>query len=441
MKKTFLADISDMIYQNNAIEPALYEKFDVKRGLRHQNGTGVLVGLTKIGAVHGYQIIDGEKIPQQGRLYYRDYELKELDRLFKKTSKYSFEKTIFLLLFGQLPTDEQLLTFREELFKRQDLPEEFTENFLLRKPSKNIMNQLQRAVVCMYTIDDNPDDISLPNLIAQTVNMIAKFPSILTYSYNAHRHKHCQESLVIHSPQPDFSIAENILHMLRHDNEYSQVEVETLDLLLVIHAEHGGGNNSTFTSHVVSSTGTDTYSAIAASIGSLKGPKHGGANTMVAQMIANIKENVENPTLEALEVYLGEMLRGQKFDGSGLIYGLGHAIYTISDPRADLLRQKAEQLAESKGELALYNLYKNVEIAAIRALKNVRGVDFAICANVDFYSSFVYQLLCIPQDLYTPLFATARIASWNAHRIEQLVFDKKIIRPAYKAIDALGNLL
>ena len=441
MDDKFLDALSAIIKQNNNIEPELYEKLDVKRGLRHQNGTGVLVGLTKIGSVHGYNIKDGIKIPEIGRLYYRDYELAMLASVLKLENRFSFEKTIFLLLFGKIPTSVELNLFMSSLREIQDLPEEFTENFLLRKPSTDLMNQLQRAVLCLYTLDDNPDDISLNNLIRQALNIIGKFPSILTYSYHAYRHKHFNDSLVIHPPKDDLSIAENILYMLRHNNDFTRIESSTLDLLLVIHAEHGGGNNSTFTSHVVSSTGTDTYSAISASIGSLKGPKHGGANTMVSKMINNIKENVDYTNDEKLKEYLRKILAKEAFDGSGLIYGMGHAIYTISDPRAELLKEKAEELAKSKDRLEEFEIYKNIELLTKELFKEIKGEHYAICANVDFYSGFVYQLLNIPESIYTPLFATSRIASWNAHRIEQIIFDKKIIRPAYKAVDGNGNVL
>ncbi len=441
MDDKFLDSLSKIIKQNNVIEPELYDKYDVKRGLRHKNGTGVLVGLTKIGSVHGYRIEDNKKIPEEGRLYYRDYELKKLASILKVEDRFSFEKTMFLLLFGEVPTSAELNLFISSLNELQNLPEEFTENFLLRKPSIDLMNQLQRAVLCLYTIDDNPDDISLNNLIRQALSIIGKFPSILTYSYNAYRHKHFNDSLVIHNPRADLSIAENILYMFRHNNDFSRIESTTLDLLLVIHAEHGGGNNSTFTSHVVSSTGTDTYSAISAAIGSLKGPKHGGANSMVSKMINNIKENVDYSDKKKLREYLRKMLNKEVFDQSGLIYGMGHAIYTLSDPRAELLKEKAEELAFAKNKTEEFNLYKNIEEISKELFKEIRGNDFEICANVDFYSGFVYKLLNIPEIMFTPLFATSRIASWNAHRIEQLVFDKKIIRPAYKAIDADGNLL
>ena len=361
MDDKFLDSLSKIIKQNNVIEPELYDRYDVKRGLRHKNGTGVLVGLTKIGSVHGYKIEDNKKIPEKGRLYYRDYEIKKLASILKVEDRFSFEKTMFLLLFGEVPTSAELNLFISSLNGFQNLPEEFTENFLLRKPSIDLMNQLQRAVLCLYTIDDNPDDTSLNNLIRQALSIIGKFPSILTYSYNAYRHKHFNDSLVIHNPRPDLSIAENILYMFRHNNDFSRIESTTLDLLLVIHAEHGGGNNSTFTSHVVSSTGTDTYSAISAAIGSLKGPKHGGANSMVSKMINNIKENVDYSDREKLREYLRKMLNNEVFDKSGLIYGMGHAIYTLSDPRAELLKVKAEELALSKNKTDEFNLYKNIE--------------------------------------------------------------------------------
>ena len=441
MEDNFLSALADIIHENNHIKPELYEELDVKRGLRHKNGTGVLVGLTKVGSVHGYQIANGEKIPEKGRLYYRDYELKDLAAILNAENKFSFEKTMFLLLFGKFPTSTELNLFLSLLREKQTLPEEFTENFLLRKPSQDLMNQLQRAVLCLYVIDENPDDISLTNLISQSLNIIAKFPSLLTYSYHAVRHKHFNESLVIHPPKKDNSIAENILYMLRHNHKYTKTESSTLDLLLVIHAEHGGGNNSTFTSHVVSSTGTDTYSAISASIGSLKGPKHGGANTMVSRMMDHIKNNCNYNDKKALKDYLKKILEKDAFDKTGLIYGMGHAIYTLSDPRADLLKEKARELSIEKGKLEEFEFYENVEKISTELFKDKKGADFEICANVDFYSGFVYRLLNIPESIYTPLFAASRIASWNAHRIEQIIFENKIIRPAYMAIDSQGNLL
>lgn len=441
MDKNFIGALTKTIYENNEISLNLYEKYDVKRGLRHKNGTGVLVGLTKVGSVQGYRIENGCKIPERGKLYYRNYEIEQLAELLQQEKRFSFEKTMFLLLFGELPSKTELKLFVEQLNSAQQLPEEFVENFVLRKPSSNLMNQLQRLVLCLYTLDDNPEDTELSNLITQTINIIAKFPSMLTNSYNAYCHKFHNKSLVIHQPQPELSMAENILHMLRHNQEFTKLESETLDLLLVIHAEHGGGNNSTFTSHVVSSTGTDTYSTISAAIGSLKGPKHGGANGMVAKMMKAIKEESSYHDDEALRAYLQKMIQKEAFDKSGLIYGMGHAIYTMSDPRADLLKVKAEQLARENDLMDEYKLYTRVEKIATEVLAEGKDENYAICANVDFYSSFVYQMLKIPQEMYTPLFATARIASWNAHRIEQLIFDKKIIRPAYRAIDKDGNLL
>ena len=441
MRKDFLESLTSLINKNNSIPLELYEELDVKRGLRNKNGTGVLVGLTKIGSVHGYRIENGVKIPEDGRLYYRGIELSNLISEFDKERRFSFEKTMFLLLFGKIPTSFELNFFTDLLKDLHSLPDEFVENFILRKPSMDVMNQLQRNILCLYTIDDNPDNTDLKNLIDQTLNIIAKFPSLLVYSYQACMHKHFNKSLVIHNPIENYSMAENILHMLRNDNSFTQIEAETLDLILVIHAEHGGGNNSTFTSHVVSSTETDTYSTISASIGSLKGPKHGGANYMVGKMIENIKSNIDYKNEEQLKNYIYKLFKKEVFDKKGLVYGMGHAIYTLSDPRAEVLKEKAYQLALEKDALDEYNLYTNIEKFTKQISKELKGSDFAICANVDLYSGFVYKLLGIPNSIFTPLFALSRIASWNAHRIEQLTSERKIIRPAYKAVDKDGKLI
>ena len=348
---------------------------------------------------------------------------------------------MFLLLFGKMPTNFELKMFNSSLKKYRTLPNEFIENFILRQPSKDIMNQLQRNILCLYTIDKNPDDTSLQNLIDQTLHLIAKFPSLLVYSYQAVNHKHNRNSLIIHHPVEEYSIAQNILHMLRPDNKFSDFEAEILDLTLVIHAEHGGGNNSTFTSHVVSSTGTDTYSSVSASIGSLKGPMHGGANAMVTKMVEYIKQNINYKDKNILKQFLKEIFLKNEFDKSGKVYGMGHAIYTLSDPRAVILKEKAYELAKEKNALDEFELFNNIEELTKEIGKELKGENFVICANVDLYSGLVYKLLNIPQNIFTPLFALARIASWNAHRIEQIVIDKKIIRPAYKAIDTEGKLL
>ncbi|WP_026747881.1 citrate/2-methylcitrate synthase [Leptotrichia trevisanii] len=441
MKSDFINELGVLFNQNNSISDDIYNRLDVKRGLRNKNGTGVLVGLTKIGSVLGYSVNEeGKKIPAEGKLYYRGISIDELVEQFEEERTFCFEKTMFLLLFGKVPSNFELKMFLSTLKEYRHLPDEFIEDFILRKPSADIMNQLQRAVLCLYTLDENPDDVSLSNLIDQSLNLIAKFPSLLVYCYQACNYKHFNKSLIIHNPVEEYSIAENILHMLRNDSQFTKLESEILDLILVIHAEHGGGNNSTFTSHVISSTRTDTYSSISASIGSLKGPMHGGANSMVTKMIENIKKNT-NPYDEIkLKEYLRQIFEGKVFDKTGRIYGMGHAVYTISDPRAEILKKKAYELAKEKNAFEEFELFSNVEKFAKEIGKEIKGGDFEICANVDLYSGFVYKLLNIPQNIFTPLFALSRIASWNAHRMEQILVDKKLIRPAYKAIDEDGNI-
>ena len=442
MKSDFIHELSLLIQEHNFISKDIYDKLDVKRGLRNKNGTGVLVGLTKIGAVVGYSVEDDKKIPKEGQLYFRGIPLKILIEKFKeKGNRYAFEKTMFLLLFGKVPENFELKMFLSTLKELQNLPEEFIEDFILRKPSVDIMNQLQRTVLCLYTLDPNPDSVELNNLINQTLNLIAKFPSLLVYCYQATNYKHFNKSLIIHNPVEEYSVAENILHMLRPDNKFTELEAEILDLILVIHAEHGGGNNSTFTSHVVSSTRTDTYSSISASIGSLKGPMHGGANSIVTKMIQDIKKNCNYTDREKLKEYIRKIFEKEAFDKKGKIYGMGHAIYTLSDPRAVLLKEKAFELAKDKNSLEEFKLFSDIEELTKEVGKELKGEDFTICANVDLYSGFVYNLLDIPQNIFTPLFALARIASWNAHRIEQIIIDKKLIRPAYKAIDEEGNVI
>ena len=441
MKSDFINELGVMFTENNYISDDIYNKLNVKRGLRNKNGTGVLVGLTKIGSVLGYSIDkDGKKVPSEGKLYYRGIPIEKLVAQFRKEKTFCFEKTMFLLLFGNVPSNFELKMFISTLKEYQHLPDEFIEDFILRKPGTDIMNQLQRSVLCLYTLDENPDDISLSNLIDQSLNLIAKFPSLLVYCYQACNYKHFNKSLIIHNPVEEYSIAQNILHMLRSDNNFTELEAEVLDLILVIHAEHGGGNNSTFTSHVVSSTRTDTYSSISASIGSLKGPMHGGENSMVTKMVEDIKKNT-NPYDEVkLKEYLKKIFQKEVFDKKGRIYGMGHAVYTISDPRAVILKKKAYELAKEKKALEEFELFSSIEKLTREIGKELKGKNFEICANVDLYSGFVYKLLNIPQNIFTPLFALSRIASWNAHRMEQILVDKKLIRPAYKAIDENGNV-
>lgn len=439
MKKRFISHLNSLVTKNSFIPPERYEELNVKRGLRHKNGIGVLVGLTKIGSVHGYIIEHNQKKVADGRLYYRGIEIKKLISQLEN-KRYAFEKTMFLLLFGKLPNVEELKTFSQLLYNQQTLPDEFVENFILRKPSRDIMNQLQRNVICLYTLDDNPDAIDLDNLITQALTIIAKFPSFLVYSYQATRHKYLGKSLVIRNPKKTQSISENILYMLRTNKQFTPLEAEILDLMLVVHAEHGGGNNSSFTAHVVSSTETDTYSTIAASIGSLKGPKHGGANFMVQKMVDDMEQKIDVTNRDEIREYIRGLFKKEHFDKAGVVYGMGHAIYTKSDPRAIIMKEKGRLLAQEKNLEKRFWVFEQIEALTKEVGKELKGNNFEICANVDLYSGFIYQTLNIPQELYTPLFAMSRLASWNAHRIEQLISDKKLIRPAYHAIKKNGDL-
>lgn len=419
---------------NNKIPEELYKKYDVRRGLRNPNGTGVLVGLTEVGNVEGYILEDGVKLPAEGRLYYRGYNIEDLVKGFQEEQRFGFEEITYLLMVGELPTSDQLEQFKELLGNYRHLPEHFTENMILKIPSHDIMNKLQRSVLVLYSHDETPDDISVENIMRQCIQLISMFPIIISYGYQAKAHYFDKKSLYIHQPNPTLSTAENLLILTRPDCKYTKTEAETLDLLLVIHAEHGGGNNSAFAIHVVSSSGTDTYSAISTAVGSLKGPKHGGANAKVNLMVEDIKKNCEDwHDREKLKRYLRKILKKEAFDHEGLIYGMGHAVYTLSDPRATLLKVKAKALAEEKGALATYALYENIDALTKEIFKEDKGENTVICANVDLYSGFVYEMLNIPSDLFTPLFAAARIAGWCAHRLEQVVSDKKIMRPAYQS--------
>lgn len=417
-----------------SLDGALYEKYNVKRGLRNKDGTGVLVGLTAIGDVHGYVIEEGDKISIPGTLRYRGIDMEELVRSNEKNGTHGFEETVYLILFGKLPTKSDLFEFKQVLAENRQLPDGFTEDMILKAPSPNIMNKLARAVLASYSYDADPDNTELSNLVRQSLELIARFPAMMAYGYQAKRHYYDHDSLYLHSPQKDYDTAENILHMIRRDNRFTPLEADVLDLLLVIHAEHGGGNNSSFATHVVSSSGTDTYSAIAAAIGSLKGPKHGGANAKVMGMVEEIKENCDWKNEDALKDYLAKILRKDAYDGSGLIYGMGHAIYTISDPRAELLKEKAARMADVTGSEEEFVLYDRIERLTPDLFAEIKGSDKPLCANVDLYSGFVYKMLNIAPELYTPLFANARIGSWCAHRIEELVTGGKIIRPAYKSV-------
>jgi len=437
MNTAFFDALIEKAKINNKIKPEFYEKYKVKRGLRNEDGTGVLVGLTEIGSVHGYYMENGVKVPDEGKLFYRGIDVTDLVKGFQSEDRRGFEETVYLLLFGERPTKNQLAEFNNILDDNRMLPQSFTENMILKIPSQDIMNKLQRSVLVLYSHDECPDDTSVKNILRQSLNLIARFPTIISYGYQAKAHYFDKKSLFIHPPKYGIGTAENILYMTRQDNKYTKTEAEILDLSLVIHAEHGGGNNSAFATHVVSSSGTDTYSAVTAAIGCLKGPKHGGANARVRSMILDIKENCPNYYNRSnLKDYLLKILRKEVFDRKGLIYGMGHAVYTKSDPRSILLCEKAFELACEKDVVEEFNLYKNIEELTIELFKELKGPDVIISSNVDLYSGFVYEMLNIPDELYTPLFASARIAGWCAHRIEQIVSDQKIIRPAYKSVNS-----
>ena len=428
--------LSSRAVLNDPINPDLYEKYDVKRGLRNANGTGVLVGLTRIGDVVGYEIgANGEKIPVPGRLMYRGYDVIDLVKDAESHDDYCYEQCAYLLLMGELPTKDELQRFRDFLGSVRSLPPNFTEDMIMKAPSQDIMNKLARGVLASYSYDENPEDRSVPNIMRQCIELISRFSTLAAYGYQARRRYYENQSMFIHNPIPALSTAENFLHLIRPDGKYTKLEAQVLDLALIIHAEHGGGNNSSLTVHVVSSADTDTYSAIAAAVGSLKGRRHGGANIRVVEMMDEIKENVKDWSSEKeIRDYLYKIAKKQAFDNTGLIYGMGHAVYTISDPRALLLREKAKQLAEEKGCLEEFNLYRTIEQVAPEILMEVHHSDKRICANVDLYSGFVYSMLNIPRELFTPIFAISRIAGWSAHRIEEIVAGGRIYRPAYKNV-------
>ena len=417
------------------IAPEKYNKYNVKRGLRNSDGTGVLAGLTSIGEVRGYIIDNGEKVPVPGNLFYRGINLMDLVRGAAKEDRFGFEETAFLLLFGVLPDKKTLETFCEILGDLRTLPNNFAEDMILKAPSNDIMNKLARCVLASYSYDDTADATDIANLFRQSIGLIAKLPTMMAYAYQAKRHYYDKLSLFLHSPKKEYSTAQNILHLIRPDNQFSDVEAKTLDLLLMIHAEHGGGNNSAFACRVVSSSGTDTYSAIAAAIGSLKGPKHGGANAKVMAMMDGFKENVSNwNDKDEVAAYIEKIIRKEAGDGSGLIYGMGHAVYTLSDPRAVLLKAKAKELAQLYGCTEEFMLYDNIEQLTPKVFAKVKGDTKVMSANVDLYSGFVYKMLNIPPELYTPLFVIARIVGWCAHRIEEVMTNGRIIRPAYKSL-------
>lgn len=421
--------------ENSKMDVALYGKYDVKRGLRDINGKGVLAGLTQVSNIVSSKTIDGKSVPCDGELYYRGINIKDLTNGFLKENRFGFEETTYLLLFGVLPTEEQLKDFCKILGNQRSLPRNFVRDVIMKAPSKDMMNTLSRSVLTLYSYDSNPEDISLPNVLRQCINLISILPMLSVYGYQAHRHYNQNKSLYIHNPKKELSTAENILRMLRSDKKYTPLEAKILDLALVLHMEHGGGNNSTFTTHVVSSSGTDTYSAIAAALGSLKGPKHGGANIKVVSMFDDMKKHVHDwKDEEEVSAYLRKLLHKEAFDKRGLIYGMGHAVYSISDPRARIFKQFVKQLADEKGRQKDYRLYEMVERLAPVIIAEERHIYKGVSANVDFYSGFVYSMLELPLELYTPMFAIARIVGWSAHRMEELINTDKIIRPAYKNV-------
>ena len=433
MNKDYLVfKLADKVKATSRIDSALFQKYGVKRGLRNEDGSGVLVGLTNIGNVVGYKREeDGKLKPVDGKLFYRGYELKDLvSPILKGEGRFCFEEIAYLLLSGYLPDEEELTAFRELLYSRMPLDHRSLVHIIDLEGS-NIMNILARCVLEMYTFDDNPDDISRDNLMRQSIDLIAKFPTIIAYAYNCYRHSVHGRGLHIRHPQENLSLAENFLYLLK--NEYTQLDAQILDLLLIIQAEHGGGNNSTFTVRVTSSTHTDTYSSIAAGIGSLKGRLHGGANIMVAEMFRHLRDAIHDWKNDAeIDAYLMRMLRKEAYDGSGLIYGLGHAVYTLSDPRAVTLKAMAARLAEEKGRTQEFDFLCKIEERGIQCIEGHKKTKRPVCANLDFYSGFIYEMIGIPQELYTPIFAMARIVGWCAHRIEELNFeDRRIIRPAY----------
>jgi len=431
----FFARFAEIADKQNRIAPELYEQYSVKRGLRNNDGTGVLVGLTEIGQVHGYIIDEGEKTPVPGVLSYRGMDIRDIIDAFQHEGRFGFEETAFLLLFGNLPARQELDDFTKQLGLLRTLPEHFTEDVILKVPSENLMNKLAGAVLSLYSFDPSPDSLEISNLLRQSVQLISRFPSIAAYAFQAKNHYLNGASLFIHAPDKDKGTAENLLMLIREDQSYSQLEAEVLDLCLVLHAEHGGGNNSAFTAHVVSSTGTDTYSAISAAIGSLKGPLHGGASEKARIMMLDIMDKVSDwSDEEMVSEHIAKLLRKEAFDRSGLVYGMGHAVYTKSDPRAELLKKKVSELANSIGLGDEFKLYELVERIAPKVFSEVTGKNKSMGANVDFYSGFAYNCLGIPQDLFTSLFAVSRIVGWCAHRIEEIVSGGRIMRPAYRSI-------
>ncbi|MBQ8029416.1 MAG: citrate synthase [Clostridia bacterium] len=429
-----LAALCERIERKSAINHDDFWKYGVKRGLRNHDGTGVMAGLTKICSVEGYYILDGEKVPEEGILKFRGFNINDIIEACERENRFGFEEVVYLLIFGSLPSKEQLSAFRDTLALCRDLPETFIEDVLMRNAQGDIMNKLARCVLTLYSYDEDPDSVTVENVLRQSIQIIAQMPVIMCYAYQAKR-KFMGKSMYFHADKKELSTAETILRSLRSDRKFTDEEARLLDTILILHTEHGGGNNSTFTSRVLTSSGTDTYSAFAGAIGSLKGPKHGGANIKVRAMLEDMTENIEDITDEKqVGEYIEKIIKKEAGDGSGLIYGMGHAVYTLSDPRAVILKRKAKEFASKYGFEKEYRLIELVETLTPDIFRRIKGINKPMCANVDLYSGLVLKILRIPEELYTPIFATARVAGWAAHRIEELITGGKIMRPAYKSI-------
>ena len=430
-----LSSLCGELGKNNRIKPSDFDKYHVKRGLRNEDGTGVMAGLTRICSVEGYYILDGERIPKEGKLSYRGYNIKDIIDGCVNGGRFGFEEVAWLLIFGELPTQDQLHAICEVFGECRTLPDEIIEDMIMKHPSKDIMNKMARCVMSLYSYDENPDDISVANVLRQSLQLIAQFPTMMNSAYQVKRRAYYNKSMYLHPIKKELSTAESILRLLRADKFYTEDEARLLDICLMLHADHGGGNNSTFSTRVLTSSGTDTYSAITAGLGSLKGPRHGGANIKVAHQMDYVIENLDDSTNDK-QVYdmLVKILNKEAGDGSGLIYGMGHAVYTLSDPRAVILKQSAKKLAIEHGFEKEFLTLDAIERLTPKAFADVKGVDKPMCANVDLYSGLVYKVLGIPEDLYTPLFASARIAGWCAHRLEEITTSSRIMRPAYKSV-------
>ena len=433
--KERLGALCEEYRRHNGFNAQDYQTYGVKRGLRNPDGTGVMAGLTNICNVHGFMMADGVRVPDEGKLTYRGIDVRDIVKACVDENRFGYEETAWLLLFGSLPTESQLETFKNTLGELRDLPDGFVEDMIMKSPSKDIMNKMGRSVLALYSFDDDPDGTSLENVMRQSIQLIASLPTIMTSAYQVKRRAFDKESMFFHPTDVTLSAAQSILRALRPDRSFTDTEAKLLDLCMILHAEHGGGNNSTFAARVLSSSGTDTYATLSAAIGSLKGPRHGGANLRVRKMMEELKEEVQDwKDEEEIYRYLAAIVKKEKNDRSGLIYGFGHAVYTLSDPRACILKQTAEKLAEEKNMTDEYALYKTVEKLTPLVMSEVKGSSKVICANVDFYSGFVYDMLGIPGDLFTPMFAVSRIAGWCAHRIEEITYGGRIIRPAYRAM-------